>query len=837
MARGARLARACRAPSREACTMEEFLRLRGIHKSFVGVYALKGVDLSLRQGEIHALVGENGSGKSTLIKIISGVLQPDRGEISVEGRHVDHQASMRAIASGIQVIYQDLSLFPNLTVAENIALSELEERRRALVDWNEVRRVARAAMARIKVALDLDAEVGELPVGMQQLVAICRALTSDLKLLILDEPTASLTRRDIDNLLTVVRDLQASGIAVLFVSHKLEEVFAVAERITVLRDGQTVATLPRPELTDEKLVALMTGHAITASRFHLPEGERRKVLEVRGLTKRHNFADVSFDLEEGEIVGLTGLIGSGRTELALALFGVSPADSGTIRVDGRPVRIASVQDAVGAGIAYVPENRLVEGLIMKRSVEDNLTAPVLERLRGRSGSSTRGGAPPPPRAGLRPSRSRFEPGGRRGIPSPAATSSGSSSRSGSPPTRRCSSSTVPRSASTSGAERHPPAGARAGGEGARRAPHLRRAPGGARQRQPGPVHAGGSPPRGCAYRRTARRGRPAHRGGAAMSGIARLRRQLLRHNETYLALLILLLVVGITAANPAFLSFENVAGFLEERLHGGHHGGGYPLRAHPGGYAGTFPSPPSPRWWSTPSRSSPCATAATSTRPSWSPPRWERSMGLVNGLFIHFLPGHDHLVTIATFNIYFGMMYVITEGKLINNIHPLFKHFGNVLLFPTRSAIGGTYGLSLMPLIWLASLVLGWLILRRTLLGRGIIRHGRQRGGGRARRHPSPAHPRLRVRVRGLPLGHRGGGPPLHRAVGGSQHHRGQGAGGHRGGGHRGGQRVRGARHAHRHLPRRSALRRPQQRPHPPQLLVLLVQREHRGRDHRRPSP
>jgi simple sugar transport system ATP-binding protein len=363
--------------------MADLLQLRHIHKSYVGVHALRDVDFSIRQGEIHCLVGENGSGKSTLIKIISGVLQPDSGQIAAEGRRVDHLGSHATIARGIQVIYQDLSLFPNLTVAENIAFSDLQEQGRALINWREVEKIARAAMARIKVDIPLTALVGELPIGLQQLVAICRALTKDLKLLILDEPTASLTKRDIDSLLAVVRDLQSSGIAILFVSHKLNEILAVAERITVLRDGQVVGTLPSAELTNEKLISLMTGKTITETRFRRGAEEGRVLLEVRGLSKRHNFMDVSFRLHAGEIVGITGLIGSGRTELANALFGISPADRGQILVEGRPVRIASVQDAVRAGIAYVPENRLVQGLIMKLSVVDNVVAAILARLLGR----------------------------------------------------------------------------------------------------------------------------------------------------------------------------------------------------------------------------------------------------------------------------------------------------------------------------------------------------------------------------------------------------------------------------------------------------------------------
>lgn len=365
--------------------MKEFLELRNIRKSFVGVNALKGVDFSLRAGEIHCLVGENGSGKSTLIKIISGVLHPDSGGIVIEGKPMDHLEAAASLARGIHVIYQDLSLFPNLSVAENIALSELQEEGRALIDWRAMRRIARAALERIQVDIDLDVEVGDLTIGRQQLVAIGRALTSDLKLLILDEPTASLTKRDIESLLAVVHDLQASGIAVLFVSHKLNEVFAVADRITVLRDGESVATLPRAELTNEKLIALMTGRSITETRFSFPAGDDRLLLEVRGLTKKNNFEEISFELRAGEIVGLTGLIGAGRSELALALFGVSPADRGEVFVGGERVRIRSVQDAVKAGIAYVPENRLVQGLFMKHPVRENLIVAILPRLLTRLG--------------------------------------------------------------------------------------------------------------------------------------------------------------------------------------------------------------------------------------------------------------------------------------------------------------------------------------------------------------------------------------------------------------------------------------------------------------------
>ena len=289
------------------------------------------------------------------------------------------------IKQGIQVIYQDLSLLPNLTVAENIAIAQLAKSGRPLVNWRKVREIARAATARIQVDLDLDAIAGELPIGLQQMVAICRAFTGDLRLLVLDEPTASLTKGEIDNLITVVRDMQAHGIAILFVSHKLNEVIDVADRVTVLRDGLTVGTLSREQLSTDKLVEMMTGRPLAQTRFRYAGGRKKKLLEVRNLSKRNNFADISFDLYEGEILGIAGLLGSGRTELALALFGISPADSGAITIEGSRQRIASVQDAVAAGFAYVPENRLTQGLVLKHSVAENLVAAVIGRLVGRWG--------------------------------------------------------------------------------------------------------------------------------------------------------------------------------------------------------------------------------------------------------------------------------------------------------------------------------------------------------------------------------------------------------------------------------------------------------------------
>jgi len=363
-----------------------FLSMKNISKRYVGVQALDSVDFEIKKGEIHCLVGENGSGKSTLIKIISGAVQPDPGAyIEIDGQHVHDYQAIDAIHKGIEVIYQDLSLFPNLTVAENIALAEIIAEGHKVIRWDEVRRIARSAMERIGVNIPLDELVGDISVADQQLVAICRALTRDVRLVIMDEPTAALTKKEVEALFSVVKDLQAKGIATLFVSHKLDEVFQIAERVTVLRDGRLVGTFPSRELDDAKLTMLMTGKRVEPAKQVAAAPKETVVLEVRHLSKRGNFQDINFRLHRGEILGITGLLGSGRTELALALFGANPADSGEILVEGQRVRIGSVQDAMRLGIGYVPENRLVQGLIMQQSVGRNVVVTILQKLLNRLG--------------------------------------------------------------------------------------------------------------------------------------------------------------------------------------------------------------------------------------------------------------------------------------------------------------------------------------------------------------------------------------------------------------------------------------------------------------------
>ena len=363
--------------------MAAFLELSHISKTFFGVQALRDVDFSLDEGEIHCLVGENGSGKSTLIKIISGVETPDSGaEIVIGDQRFAQLTPVESTRLGVQVIYQDLSLFPNLTVAENIAVGNYAGGPR-LVDWAKTNDIARKAMARIGVSLDLRAKVADLSIASRQLVAICRAMAHDARLVIMDEPTSSLTRHEVDALLALVRDLKTKGIATLFVSHRLNEVMEVAERVTVLRDGYKIGTFPAAEMNDRKLAHLMTGKEFTYELREIEQSKLPVALSARNLTRAGEYEDITFDVHAGEILGITGLLGSGRTELALSLFGMTQPDSGTISLDGEPVRFTGVRDAVDRGIAYVPEDRLKLGLVLEQSVAANIVITVLDELAGR----------------------------------------------------------------------------------------------------------------------------------------------------------------------------------------------------------------------------------------------------------------------------------------------------------------------------------------------------------------------------------------------------------------------------------------------------------------------
>jgi simple sugar transport system ATP-binding protein len=358
------------------------IELRGISKRFGGVRALIDVNFTIQAAEIHSLVGENGSGKSTLIKILSGVLAPDSGEIIVDQK--SHPSLTPAVSQrgGVQIIYQDLSLFPNLSVAENIAFQRHVGVPFRLADRTAMRRQAEGVTARLGVSLPLDEVVGNLPIASRQLVAICRALAADARLVVMDEPTASLTHQEVEALLSTIHGLKAHGIATVFISHRLDEVMTIAERVTVLRDGRNVGTFPVGEVNRNRLTELMTGHQFELGAKRTQSTQEKPILEIRDLTRHGHYTEVKLALHPGEILGITGRLGSGRTELALSLFGMNPPNSGQILIDGQITALRHNRDAIEQGIAYVSEDRLSLGLVMPQSIADNVVLAVLDRIKG-----------------------------------------------------------------------------------------------------------------------------------------------------------------------------------------------------------------------------------------------------------------------------------------------------------------------------------------------------------------------------------------------------------------------------------------------------------------------
>ncbi|MGB8814252.1 MAG: sugar ABC transporter ATP-binding protein [Paracoccaceae bacterium] len=357
------------------------LRLAHVSKTFGGVRALDDVAFEVRRGEVHCLAGENGCGKSTLIKIVTGVYTPDPGaEIEIFGTPVSAITPTAARAMGIAVIWQDLALFPEMTVAENIAFDTLVGGRPRRVRYGAMREMAAKVLATLGVRLDLDARLRTLPIADRQIVAIARALAGDAQLIFMDEPTASLTQSETDALLDLVRALSARGVAIVFVSHRLAEVLEIAERVTVLRDGKLVGVFAAEGMSQSRLGELMTGRALEKEVRARDRAAQRPVLQVENLSRRGEFQDVNLTIRAGEIVGLTGLIGSGRTELAHVLFGMTRADAGRVHLDGKPLALRSNRDAVAAGIAYVSEDRLSLGLIQPQSIADNIVLPVLPRI-------------------------------------------------------------------------------------------------------------------------------------------------------------------------------------------------------------------------------------------------------------------------------------------------------------------------------------------------------------------------------------------------------------------------------------------------------------------------
>lgn len=361
--------------------MQEFIRLENINKSFYGVKALSDVSLIINRGEAYCLAGENGSGKSTLIKVISGVYSKDNGSVFVNNEEIVDMNPRKSMDLGIQIIYQDFSLFPNLTVAENITYYGQVVEGRKLIKWDEIKERAANALKQLNLEIDLDTLVEDLSVAEKQLVAIARAITLDAKLLIMDEPTTTLTNVEIENLFKIINDLKSKGISILFISHKLDEVFKVSEKIIILRNGEKVIEGPVEEFDNKKVSYHMTGREIKDNEGAKEYGEKNIIFSVKNLSRTNDFSNVSFDLHKGEVLGITGLLGSGRTELANALFGINSAELGQVLMDNKLITLESPQDALKNGIAYVPEDRLTEGLFLQRSIGTNIVATIFDKFK------------------------------------------------------------------------------------------------------------------------------------------------------------------------------------------------------------------------------------------------------------------------------------------------------------------------------------------------------------------------------------------------------------------------------------------------------------------------
>ena len=357
------------------------LQLTSVAKSFGAVRALKGVSFDLRAGEVHALLGENGAGKSTLIKVITGAHQPDGGSIDIGGQRVAQLTPAAAHKLGIACIYQQPALFPDLTVAENIALRLEPTSPARRVDWTARRARAAQLLQRIGAEISPDTEVRSLSMPEQQLVEIACALGAGARIVIMDEPTSSLTQKEQHLLFAVVRELRASGVGVIYISHRLEEIFALADRVTVLRDGESVGTSEVAAMNEAALIKLMVGRAVS-SIFPPAESEPGNiVLSIKNLRcAAGDVSNVTLAVRAGEVVGLAGLVGAGRTELARVLFGLTPADAGEIILNGHHVRISSPQEAVARGIAYVPEDRRRHGVILEMPIAHNITMAIHQRL-------------------------------------------------------------------------------------------------------------------------------------------------------------------------------------------------------------------------------------------------------------------------------------------------------------------------------------------------------------------------------------------------------------------------------------------------------------------------
>jgi ribose transport system ATP-binding protein len=360
--------------------------MQGIDKHFLGVPALRNARLEVARGEVHALIGQNGAGKSTLIKILTGVYAKDAGRIEFDGREVAFPSPHAAQLAGLSTIYQEVNLVPFRSVAENVFLNR-EPKRFGLIDWGRMNREASAILRRLEIDVDVTRPLNEYAIATQQMTAIARALSTEAKLVVMDEPTSALAEAEVQTLFRVIRQLKADGISVVFISHRLDELYAVCDRVTVMRDGRTIEERPMAEISRLELVSTMLGRELAEQLSHRradedgPPADRPPVVEARDLHRAPVLDGVSVSVRAGEIVGLAGLLGSGRTETARALFGADPVDSGTIAVQGRSLRLRSPADAVEQKIGFSSEDRKTEGIIPQLSVRENLTLALLPSLR------------------------------------------------------------------------------------------------------------------------------------------------------------------------------------------------------------------------------------------------------------------------------------------------------------------------------------------------------------------------------------------------------------------------------------------------------------------------
>ncbi|MEC3860287.1 sugar ABC transporter ATP-binding protein [Mesobacterium sp. TK19101] len=356
------------------------LRLENIVKTFPGVRALDGVSFAVMPGEVHALMGENGAGKSTLMKVLGGIHQPTEGAIMVGDEQVVMAGPLEAKAKGIVFIHQELSLAEELSVAENIYLGELPRKRFGFVDWATLRERTNAILQKLNVGFDASTRVGDLSIANQQMVEIARALTVDAKAVIFDEPTASLTDAEKVVLFDVIADLKASGVGIIYISHRMEEIFKITDRISILRDGQYQGTVSTADTTEEAVTQMMIGRKLDLTRNAAHHDLGDVALEVRGLSCGKLYEDVSFEIRRGEVVGFYGLVGAGRTEIAETLFGLRTPTAGTIHLGGKELRINSPSEAIAHGISLVPEDRKGQGLVLGMNCRDNMTLPQVDDL-------------------------------------------------------------------------------------------------------------------------------------------------------------------------------------------------------------------------------------------------------------------------------------------------------------------------------------------------------------------------------------------------------------------------------------------------------------------------